>query len=128
MKASEVLEYSEPIYVQPSMTIAEVAKLMINMRIDSVLVKSGGKVLGVVTEHDIVKAIAAGLSLNQPVSDIMSTNMIVAKKEEPLSSVVNKMLENNVRHLPVVTDDGKVVGVLNIKDVLRAFAAFSSWP
>ena len=128
MKASEVLEYSEPVYVHPSMSMAEVARLMISMKKDSVLVRSGSKVLGVVTEHDIVKAIASGLSLSQPVSEIMSTSLIVARRDEPLSSIVNKMLENNIRHLPVVADDGSIVGVLNIKDVLRSFAASSSWP
>ncbi len=128
MKAADVLEYSKPIFVQPSMTILEVAKLMINMGVDSVLVRSGSRILGVVTEHDIVKALALGVSLDRQVSDVMSRNIITAKRDEPLSSIVNKMLENNIRHLPVASDDGSIVGVLNIKDVLRAFAAFSSWP
>ena len=128
MKAADVLEYSEPTFVPPSMTIQEVAKLMIDLRVDSVLVREGSKVLGVVTEHDIVKALALGKPVTEQVSEIMSRNLIVARRDEPLSSIVNRMLEANIRHLPVVSDDGSIVGVLNIKDVLRAFSAFSSWP
>lgn len=101
---------------------------MLDMKADVVLVKSGSKVLGIVTEHDIVRALATGLSPESEVSRIMSTNLIVAKKDEPLTSVVNKMLENNIRHIPIVTDKGDIIGVLNIKDVVRAFAAFSAWP
>ena len=128
MKASQLLEYSEPIYVYPSTTVADVARLMLDMKADVVLVKSGSKVLGIVTEHDIVRALATGLSPESEVSRIMSTNLVVAKKDEPLTSVVNKMLENNIRHIPIVTDKCDIIGVLNIKDVVRAFAAFSAWP
>jgi len=85
--------------------------------------------VGVVSERDIVRAVAKGLNLDEPVSAIMSTPVITVEGDEPVWKVAEVMRQHNIRHV-VVTRGGKLYGVISIRDlvaeepVLRSLVEF----
>ncbi len=106
--------------VAPGVSIAEAAKTFVEKKIGSVLVMDGDEILGIVNERSVVKALCihgadAG---NRPVTDIMSTNVMVCSSDSSVDSVRNHMNKMNMRHLPVV-DNGKLMGIVSIGDVLK---------
>lgn len=78
-----------------------------------------GKVLGVVTEFDLLNAIRNGRDLQTiKAEDIMTQPAICAREDEDLDGVIQKMTEKNIIRLPVVGEEGKLVGVIARADVL----------
>jgi CBS domain-containing protein len=101
-------------------TFADVAKLMRTNGISSVVVLEGKKLAGIVTERDIVNLIAAG---GDPHSVKVAHGMTRRHLETigPKADIVeaaDRMVSLNIRHLPVL-DQGKVVGILSIRDLTR---------
>ena len=99
-----------------------VAKMYMN-NVGSVLViDEDGKPAGIFTERDLVRVIAEGISLDTPLVKVMSKRLITANTSESILSAAMKMLENNIRHLPV-TEEGRVVCMVSIRDLVRALMA-----
>ena len=128
MESADALSFQKPVFVPPNTTIREAASLMNRLGVDYVLIKEGSKVIGIFTERDVVKAISMGATPDSLVVDYASKDLLTASKDEPLTSVASKMIENNIRHMPIVDASGNILGVVNIKDVLRMVLAFGSWP
>ena len=115
--------------VPPSASIREAARAMHFRKVGSVLVvDESGKLVGIFTERDLVKVVAEGKSLDAPVSEAMSRDLIVAKEGDSITAIAHKMLEKWIRHIPVVDDEGKPVGIVSIRDVLRHVVASGSFP
>lgn len=105
--------------VGPDTTVEEAAKILIEKKIGSVLVMEGDDILGIVNERSLIKAMCIhGVdAINQPVSEIMRTNVMVCSSDSSVDAVRNQMSKLVMRHLPVV-DDGKLVGIVSIGDVM----------
>ena len=83
------------------------------------VIDAKGKVLGVVTEFDLLNAIRNGRDLQTiKAEEIMTQPAICAREDEDLDGVIQKMTEKNIIRLPVVGEDGKLVGVIARADVL----------
>jgi len=109
--------------------IREAAEIMAKHGVGSVMVLNrDGAPLGIFTERDLIKAVAKGFGLDAPVDEVMSRNLIVIQQDESAVSAAMKMIENGIRHLPVVDDKGRLVGIVSIRDVLRAVAASCAFP
>ena len=111
-----------PITIDRNARIREAARLMHDNRIGSVLVVDDeGKLIGIVTERDIVFACAEGWNADQHyVWEVMSENPITIKPKDTIGMALEKMGEAGVRHLPVVDDDNKPVGVVAFRDIANA--------
>jgi CBS domain-containing protein len=111
-----------PLTVRKDASVQEAAKVMFNNRVGSVLVvDEDGKLTGIVTERDLVYLVASGklhLASEYPVWEIMTENPVTANPNETVEDALLRMKEINVRHLPVVDEDGKPVGVVSIRDIL----------
>jgi CBS domain-containing protein len=89
----------------------------------SLVVLDGDRLLGIITERDILRAAAEGVDLAAtPVSAVMTADVLTVDRDESLSDAARMMAHRWVRHLPV-THDGAVVGVLSQRDVVGVFAA-----
>ncbi|HVS47890.1 MAG TPA: CBS domain-containing protein, partial [Candidatus Dormibacteraeota bacterium] len=89
--------------VDPQATVAEVARLMRVDDRDSVAVMSKGRLLGIVTERDLVQAIADGVNPQQTKAEvIMSADPATVSDDEDVAVVAVKMVRLGIRHLPVV--------------------------
>ena len=85
-----------------------------------VVIEGQGGPVGMVSERDIVRALARAESiLVQPVTSIMTREVIIGTPQDDLVAVGNTMTERRIRHLPVM-DGGRLVGIVSIGDVVKA--------
>lgn len=91
--------------------------------VGSVLILNGDELVGIFTERDLVRAFDEGAKPEDLVSDFMTRNPIVVNPEESLESALQKMLAHGIRHLPVVSPEGRVLGVVSLRDVVEALLA-----
>lgn len=104
-------------------TIQELSEQMGAKNVGSMLVLEKGDYVGIVTERDISqKVIGKNLdSKTTKVSSIMSTSIFSLEGNRPITEANQFMAEHKVRHL-AVTDEGKIVGMLSVKDLVSFFA------
>ncbi|MCS6962609.1 CBS domain-containing protein [Thermoflexus sp.] len=105
-------------------TVLEALRVMAEARIGAVLVREGDRIVGIYTERDyLLKGELQGRVASQtPVREVMTTQMITVTPNASVEECLRLMNEYGVRHLPVV-DQGRVVGILSIRDVLFAALA-----
>ncbi|AFZ71017.1 putative signal-transduction protein containing cAMP-binding and CBS domains [Caldisphaera lagunensis DSM 15908] len=116
MKVSDFMK--KAITTFPNVTIAEIAKIMYENRIGSVVITSpDDKVLGIFTERDLTRVVAEGVPLDKHVGDVMTKNPVLITQSEGLSKAISLMYEKNVRHLPVVDNEGKIKGIISVRDL-----------
>src|SRR5918995_1782138 len=99
--------------VDSGLTLAEVARRMVEREVGAVLVLAGERLAGILTERDVLRAVARGIRDEALVSDWMTTDPDTI---EPGAATL--MMHGGFRHLPV-TEDGAVVGILSIRDLMR---------
>ena len=103
---------------QPSDTLTEAAGIMRYNDVGAVAVLDHGRLVGIATERDLVRAIDDGVDLSQSVvTDYMTPHPAGVTSETDVREVARAMLQLGVRHLPIV-DDGDLVGMVGIRDVL----------
>jgi CBS domain-containing protein len=127
MKA-EIVARKPPITATPDMRIKDVAKILAEKRIGLVVIVDKAQpdvVVGVVSERDIVRAVANNVDLNQPVKEIMTSPVITVEGEEPIWNVAKIMREHNIRHV-VVTNKGRLYGVISIRDMVAEESVLKS--
>ena len=109
------------ISVEPHRSIREAGKMMAKRGIGSVLVLDGARIAGILSERDIVAAVTGqgGGVLDEPVSSIMTAEVITCPPGEPIKTVMETMTAERIRHLPVVDKDGDLCGVVSIGDVVK---------
>ncbi len=106
--------------ITPDRSIREATQLLTEHRVGALVVlNDAGALVGIVSERDIVRAVAQGLDLQQPVSTLMTRNVVVGSLHDDLSSVMQTMTEKRFRHLPVV-EQGELVGMISIGDLIKA--------
>jgi len=120
--SAKVKDFMEapPIVVSEETTIDEAASTMWEKRIGSVIVvDKEGKMAGIITASDIIFAVTKSLVGRQvPVSSIMSKTSIMAIPNESVLTAVERMMRENVRHLPVIEKNGTPVGIISTKDAM----------
>jgi CBS domain-containing protein len=105
--------------VELQTTLAEVAREMRLHDSDSVAVMSDGKLVGIITERDLVRAIADGVNPTQATAAVvMTADPATVGGDEDVNVVAVKMIRLGVRHLPVVDEDGKPLGLLSARNLV----------
>jgi CBS domain-containing protein len=112
--------------VSSNATLQQAAKKMAEYRVGNVLVVENSKLIGIVTETDMVrKAIAKNKGAKIKIKEIMTSPVIYVSPDDEISHTSDKMLMNNITRIPVVNLEKKeVVGIVTMKDVLRALPGF----
>jgi CBS domain-containing protein len=109
----------------PSATLLEISNKLSAKRIGAiVIVGARGEVAGIISERDIIKALAnAGPDcLTRPVSESMTRDVVTCQETDTLDELMALMTAQRFRHLPVVTD-GALVGIVSIGDVVKHHVA-----
>jgi CBS domain-containing protein len=110
---------AELITVEPSTSVAAAVTVMGMQGVGAVLVMEQGRLEGIFTERDLVRALSHDISASsQPVTQWMTPNPVTVGPETAVERALEIMLAGNFRHLPV-TDGQQVVGVVSIRDVSR---------
>jgi len=111
----------EPIVCPPSTPIREAARMMTTAQTTSAVVDLGDGALGILTDHDLrTRVIAGGMTGEEPVSAAMSTPVYTCPPDRVGSEVLLDMLDRGLRHFPVVSATGKVLGVVEELDLVAA--------
>lgn len=122
MLVAEILrdKGGEVFSVAPTVTLAEACGHLEARRVGALIVCDGDRVVGVISERDVVRAIAAdgGASLTRPVSDYMTGDVIFAEPGETVAILMSRMTDRRIRHLPVMKGD-RLAGVISIGDVVK---------
>jgi CBS domain-containing protein len=109
------------ISVEPSATVLEVADIISTRRIGAVLVlDEHGGVAGIVSERDVVKALAAnqGAVVSMRADELMTRNVTTATSQTSVDEAMEIMDAGYFRHLPVV-NDGRLDGIISIRDLVK---------
>ena len=110
----------EVAFVAPDIGVSDIVQLLTSRRIGAVLVLDGDSVVGVVSERDIVRALAArgAESLELLARDVMTSPVITIAPGESVSGAMLLMTDRRIRHLPVI-DSGRLVGLVSIGDLVK---------
>jgi CBS domain-containing protein len=106
--------------IPPDRSLAEVAALLSEKRIGAVLVTENGAIQGILSERDIVRALArhGSEALRKLASDCMTAKVVTCRPEDTINDVMEKMTAGRFRHLPVL-ENGALVGIISIGDVVK---------
>lgn len=120
MTESTLAEIVKPNFIEvaPEDTLGEVAERMTAKNVGAVVVKDFGRLIGILTERDLLKAMAARVhSSDARARQWMTPDPITAPLDLPLDEAAQIMIDHGFRHLPVV-DEGQVVGVVSLRRVV----------
>jgi CBS domain-containing protein len=107
------------VQVDEAMSAAKIAEKMIASKVGSVLVCDGPRLLGIVTERDILRVVADGRDPEAVTAGTcMTADPVCAGPDWEIDDAARLMVGRSIRHLPV-TQDGKVVGIVSIRDLVR---------
>jgi CBS domain-containing protein len=121
--ADNVLKHARTpaISSHPGATVRQLAELLVREQAGAAIVLDGDKLVGIVSERDIVRrVVAARLDPDTTfVHEIMTTAVRTSRDARQGESMSDLMVEGKFRHLPVLDDSGKVVGMLSLRHLLR---------
>jgi CBS domain-containing protein len=114
------LHPTPPLRVAPRQAVADAVALMRQERVGCVLVCEGERLVGIFTERDLMRRVlASGKPLTLPIAECMTPHPVAVHRKEPIGAAVRRMEEGGYRHLPVVDEAGRVVGVLSVKRIVH---------
>ena len=122
MLVAEILkEKGHAVYaIRPDLRLSDACVELERRRVGALIVCQDDKVVGVLSERDVVRAIArtGEAALSRPISEFMSTDVVFAAPAETVAVLMGRMTDRQIRHLPVLAE-GRLTGVISIGDVVK---------
>ena len=126
MKVSVILQNKGPSAVAtiaPTVTVRDAVKVLSDKGIGALVVSpDGNQIASILSERDVVKRLGAegaGI-LDRQVSELMTSDVSTCTRDDTAIGVLGRMTRGRFRHLPVVGEDGLMIGILSIGDVVKA--------
>lgn len=116
MLVKEIMK--RPFVVEKDMGLSEAANIMSKKGIGSLILVSGDKIKGIITERDLIR----DFTRHEKVSKAMTSKVITVEADDGIDRAADVMRKNKVKRLPVI-DKGKLVGVITLTDILANFEA-----
>ncbi|MBS3081939.1 CBS domain-containing protein [Candidatus Pacearchaeota archaeon] len=113
MKIKELMK--KPFVIEKDLSLFDAAKLMVKYSTNNLLMVSGEKIRGILTYHDLVNHF--GESVN--VSRVMTKQVVSVKEEDKVQEAIDICHEKGISIFPVLSSKGKLVGILDTKDILK---------
>lgn len=106
--------------IRPDLRLTDACSELDRRRVGALIVCEADRVVGVLSERDVVKAVARDgvAAMDRPVADFMSQEVVFADPGETVAILMGRMTDRRIRHLPVLRD-GRLVGVISIGDVVK---------
>jgi CBS domain-containing protein len=117
MKVSEVMTKDVRL-IEPTQSIREAARLMAEMDAGIVPVREGDRLVGMITDRDIaVRAVAEGKGPDTPIREVMTDDVKYCYEDDDTGDVARNMADIQVRRLPVLTREKRLVGIISLGDM-----------
>jgi CBS domain-containing protein len=116
----------KPITISGEATIHDVVKIMAEQNIGFLVVVENGRMVGVLSERDVVRSLAERGNLSVKVSDICKRDIITLQADATLEEAAEKMGKHGIRHIVVVNKSGEFVGVVSVRDLIQELYASGS--
>ncbi|MBV8791120.1 MAG: CBS domain-containing protein [Pseudolabrys sp.] len=107
--------------IEPTATLTNAVKRLTEKKIGALIVRGpGGRLAGIISERDIVRALAArgASALDEPVGQSMTREVVTCGVNDEVASLMERMTRGKFRHMPVITKD-ELAGVISIGDVVK---------
>jgi CBS domain-containing protein len=119
MEIKELITKS-PALITPETSIGEAAKMMFEQDIGSLFVQNEDKLVGVITDRDIVtRGLAKGVGLQSPVQAIMTEKVLYCFENDAIEDVAENLAKNQVHRMPVLDKNKRLLGVVSLGDLGR---------
>ena len=109
--------------IEQTATLAVAVRTLCDRKIGALVVSGDGRAIeGIISERDIVRAMASGGggALDASVGSVMSTDVVTCAAGDGVDQLMSLMTARRIRHLPVVDDQGRLTGIISIGDVVKA--------
>jgi len=116
----------KPITISGEATIHDVVKIMAEQNIGFLVVVENGRMVGVLSERDVVRSLAERGNLSVKVSDICKRDIITLQEDVTLEEAAEKMGKHGIRHVVVVNKSGELIGVVSVRDLIQELYASGS--
>lgn len=113
------LGFREPICVQSATAVRDATTAMNDAHVGCVLVMEGDRLVGIFTERDLLKKVVGQLDMDSPIGEIMTPNPETVGMDDGIAYALNKMHTGGYRHIPVLDRQGRPMGVVSMRDVVR---------
>lgn len=113
---------SEVRTVRPETLVAEVVRRMRTERVGAFVVsEDGSAIAGIISDRGVMHAIADnGIEvMDRPISDLMAKEVVTCRRDDRVASIMGLMTARRIRHIPVVDDERRLVGIVSIGDVVK---------
>jgi CBS domain-containing protein len=118
MKVSEIMTRDVRL-IEPNQTIRDAARLMAELDAGTMPVREGDRLVGMITDRDIaVRAVAEGRGPDTPVREVMTDEVKYCFEDDDTKDVARNMADIQVRRLPVLTRDKRLVGIISLGDMV----------
>lgn len=123
MKVKDVLDSQKtPVTIQADKHLQDAMRLLIDNKIGSlVVVDEDDTPTGIITEHDIFTLAYRfrGDMMDMPVGDNMSRELLLGAPDDDIDKIVDIMLKNHIRHIPITDGNKKLIGIISIRDLVK---------
>lgn len=120
----EQAPWDEPLVVSPSATLREAVRLMRSQRSGCVLVCGDGRVMGILTERDILRLMSQRTNWDVRVESVIQGACVTIPRGTTIAAAIRLMNKGGYRRLPVVTPEGAPVGVLSVSGIMHYLVQF----
>lgn len=110
-------------------SMLDAAKLMVENNMGLLVICEAGdrtKLAGVVSERDVMKAIASGRKLTSPIDEVSTKQVVTVKASSEVAEAAKAMNKHRIRHVVVVDEQGKLVGVVSMRDLVGERATLTA--
>lgn len=113
------LEPRPPVTLSEAASVRDAVKLMRDQRIGAVLVARDGRPVGIFTERDVLRRVAlSSLSPDTPLGEVMTPDPETLEIDDGIAFALNRMILGGFRHIPLVDERGRAVGVLSLREIV----------
>jgi len=124
MKLYEILSHKgqEVFSISPEATLAEMAEALVQRNCGSLVVLDAGRMIGIITERDLIKSYVStrcGLA-ELRVADFMTRDVVTGSPTDDVADTMGLLTQRRIRHLPILDQDRRLVGMISIGDVVKA--------
>jgi len=122
-EVSQILEEKghDVLQIEAEASVHDAVKQMVAANVASLLVAEGGEITGIITERDYLRRVTVEGRTDEgtAVREVMSSPLIVVTPQTSIDECMALMTDRRIRHLPVVDDQGRVVGIVSIGDIVK---------